>query len=165
MVASALAYYSDYVPEENQRIARFVVQRPAHAHATAIEGAEEPKWKEATVLKLVHLLGLPEGWDSYGARQIQQAAVNSAFTLLELAAPDETPSPSIVPTSEGGVQLEWHAWGVDLELDVAPAGTAELYFQDRRAGEVLQTELGADLERLASVLTILSERAAEERSR
>lgn len=40
----------------------------------------------------------------------------SALLLLSLIATDDTPRPDVCPMSHGGVQLEWHVNGFDLEL-------------------------------------------------
>lgn len=42
----------------------------------------------------------------------------SALVLLSLIATDDTPRPDVCPMSKGGVQLEWHVNGFDLELYV-----------------------------------------------
>ena len=66
-------------------------------------------------LELERLAALPPGWDSYGAKEITPLAIDGCRAFAN--------SMSIVPTSEGGIQLEWHALGVDLEIEIAPDGT------------------------------------------
>lgn len=142
----------------------YVVQPESKPHAAAVEAAaQEPAWKEPVVLRLVELLQLPERWDSYEARRIQGKAVSSALYLLESSAGHHTPMPSIVPTADGGIQLEWHALGVDMELVVSPAEAPQLFFRDRRTAEEWERELGADLGPLSMALRILAERAGQER--
>lgn len=144
----------------------FTVERMGQPPAsTAMETALEPAWKEPAVLGLAKVLSLGEGWDSYGAPRIQQHAANSALELLESAAGDALPPPAVVPTSEGGVQLEWHAWGLDVELVVSPSDAPELFFRDRRSEAEWEAELGADLARLREALTTLTERAGRESGR
>jgi len=134
-------------------------------HAASMAAApEEPAWKEPTVFRLAEVLCLPAGWDSYGAPRIDRHAVSSALALLESAAPEEMPAPLVVPVSDGGVQLEWHAWGLDVELEVPPAATtAQLFFRDRRIVQEQEEnqELGADLTALSTALKVLTERARE----
>ena len=57
------------------------------------------------------LLDLPENWNSYGALPISGAAIKAAESM------------SIVPTCNGGVQLEWHINGHDIEIEFAQDGT------------------------------------------
>jgi hypothetical protein len=53
---------------------------------------------------------LEEGWDSYGGQPTTDAAIKTAGNL------------AVVPTSDGGIQLEIHAGGADLEIVIDPAG-------------------------------------------
>ena len=73
---------------------------------------------EAALRRAVHLLALPENWDSYGAPKITSSAVDAALRLRAALATE----PAMVPTSKGGVQLEWHDRGFDVELELLPDG-------------------------------------------
>lgn len=71
---------------------------------------------------------LEANWDSYGAEQIDPGVIDHAKRLIRsiaLLVPDHTPAPSVVPTSRGGVQFEWHIGGVDVEIEIHPDGTIE----------------------------------------
>lgn len=63
--------------------------------------------------KLESLRLLKSNWDSYGAASISPEAIATASQFLQ---------PDIVPTSQGGIQLEWHNFGIDLEIEITPAG-------------------------------------------
>lgn len=145
-------------PDETTFTVGFVDQPSPSA---VMGAAEEPVWREAAVLGLARVLGLPEGWDSCGAPRIQQKAVNSAFTLLDSAASDAVPPPAVVPTSDGGVQLEWHAWGTDVELVVPPHEAPELFFRDHHSGTEWEQELGANLAPLREALKVVAGRAGK----
>ena len=56
------------------------------------------------------LLALPQGWDSYDASPICSIALE---TLGKFA---------IVPLSSGGVQLEVHRNGYDIEIEIGSDG-------------------------------------------
>ena len=74
--------------------------------------------------QLAALATLPDGWDSYGARPIAPAATEEARRLLWLMD-DPSQAPSVVPTSRGGVQLEWahpHGLGSEVEIEIGPDG-------------------------------------------
>jgi hypothetical protein len=64
------------------------------------------------------LLALKDNWDSYGAPMISKRAVDAALQLRNVLAT----APSFVPMSDGGVQLEWHSQGFDVELEIEPNG-------------------------------------------
>jgi hypothetical protein len=38
--------------------------------------------------------------------------------------------PAVVPTADGGVQLEWHTPKFDIEIDVTSPQEVDMYFQD-----------------------------------
>lgn len=69
-----------------------------------------------------------DGW-AVGAARTQPAAVEKLLRVLAEILDSQAPPPSIVPTHEGGVQAEWHCNGVDLEIEVTPAGAIEYYFR------------------------------------
>jgi len=96
---------------------------------------------ETTKANLEALLDLEPNWDSYGAATIAPKAVETATWLLEQILSDAAPEPligasadgsvgitwewtepQVVPTNEGGAQLEWHKSGTDLEIEVKPDG-------------------------------------------
>ncbi len=72
-------------------------------------------WVKETLEVLVQLLGLKENWIS-GAPPISPVAVLSAVAFLLENAPPDIPQPQVFPTSIGGVALEWHTHGVDIEI-------------------------------------------------
>ena len=59
------------------------------------------------------LLALKPNWDSYGAPRISRDAIS---TIEHFAA---------VPCSDGGIQLEIHRDGFDIEIVVGPDGTIQ----------------------------------------
>jgi len=112
-MASPAISYDDYI------------QRDETTRGAATTGAQRARWAPSVAHALRQLRDLPPGWDSYGAHRVQEGAVHSAFEILWAIADDpQLPQPSIVPTSAGGLQIEWHRPGVDLELEIAPNGNA-----------------------------------------
>lgn len=85
--------------------------------------------------QLGRVLNLPEGWDSYGAKKIDLACVASAIDILLQVMHDETPPPAVVPTSCGGLQLEWHALGMDLELEIRSPALVLASYENLRTEE------------------------------
>jgi hypothetical protein len=71
------------------------------ALAGARPGAADPH-------KFAKLATLKAGWDSYGAPPISAEAIQRARRWLE--------SVHVVPTSDGGVQIEWNRDGVEVEV-------------------------------------------------
>lgn len=86
------------------------------------------------------LAALLPGWDSYGAKPLDPTAVRRTFNLLPALLLDDSPEPSVVPTRDGGVQLEWHRRGVDLEVKVPPTGPISYLIADAGTGEEREWE-------------------------
>ena len=59
------------------------------------------------------LRDLPLNWDSYGSPKIGEGALKVLQGL------------QVVPTSPGGIQVEWHCNGYDLEIEFNAAGGLE----------------------------------------
>ena len=68
--------------------------------------------------KLAALERLDANWDARGAKRIDGRALHAARVLM--ASP-----PDVLPETNGGVRIEWHAGGVDLKVKIAPDGTIE----------------------------------------
>lgn len=62
------------------------------------------------------LKALPEGWDSYGGSRIDGETVDRAIEIALALAPQFSIEPSLVPGSDGTVQVEWHADGFNVEV-------------------------------------------------
>ena len=67
--------------------------------------------------KLLRLVELPPNWDGYHAKPITIEAVETARRMLS-GAP-------IVPLPGGGIQIEWHLDGHEVEITIAPNGKIE----------------------------------------
>ena len=72
---------------------------------------------------------------------------------------DNTIDPTaIVPTSSGGVAAEWHAGGVDLEIECSPDGTIEYNFAGPESEEY-EGPVNEDLSQLKRHVGMLPKRA------
>jgi len=106
-----------------------------------------------TTSKIAALADLKEDWDSYGAAAIAPAAVAAAqnFVATRLKG-TPVPPPAVVPTSAGGVQLEWHGAGADLEIEFPAAGETLVWFEDQRTGREEEFPIGSDPSALGPLL-------------
>ena len=62
------------------------------------------------------------------------------------------PTPQIVPTADGGVQVEWHQNGLDIELFAAAPYECELYVHDHHTGAENVAVLKDDFKPLDSAI-------------
>ena len=91
-------------------------------------------WFHPTVGRLEGFLSLKEDWNGYGEQPIHESAVKRAVAVLDDVCP-MGPEPWVVPTSDGGVQIEWAAGGFEIEVEVPPTGPAQILIVEPSGGE------------------------------
>ena len=106
---------------------------------------DPPGWVEPLLKRLMQLLPLPQDWDSYGGLPVAPANVWAAWHVLTRLMREQLPLPALVPTRRGGVQIEWHRRGIDLEIEVLAAGRLLVSFEDAHSGESWEREWLDDL--------------------
>jgi hypothetical protein len=79
-------------------------------------GSRRVSWLNPTVARASKLLSLPVNWDRLGAPPIDPTAIQHAIDTLSLFMADHSSLPQWTPTRTGGVQLDWHERGIDLEI-------------------------------------------------
>lgn len=117
---------------------------------------DPPDWLESTAHALVALLDLAPGWDSYSARPVARTHVNAALRILLLAMRHDSPAPTVVPTNRGGVQLEWHMGGIDLEIETLSTQRLLVSFEDATTGTEWEREVVSNLTPLVECIERLS---------
>lgn len=70
----------------------------------------------------------------------------------------DTPSPQIIPTAMGTIQLEWHLRGIDLEVEALPSGLLHISCEDGESGEIVEDLITPNLTEMAQALVKISER-------
>lgn len=84
---------------------------------------------------LNRILQLPPGWAGPESRAVAREALVSALEFIRRRLPVTSPRPSVVPTGSGGIQLEWHFSGVDVELEFGADGmVCDVAVADQRRG-------------------------------
>lgn len=103
-------------------------------------GRPEAGWLYPVLARIQELDRLREDWDSYGGRPISGAVLEQTLRVLAATMEDDTPTPWIVPTSDGGVQLEWHDEPRSFEVSIASNLAVSAYFTDGAADEEVVEE-------------------------
>ena len=112
---------------------------------------------EKSVEGVVDLLGLQEGWNSYSAKPIRHGnAVRAVEVLFELLG-SRTPPPIVVPTVRGGIQLEWHTNGVDIEVYIRSPTDVRFFAEHLQSNESTEESLANHEHELKSWLELISE--------
>jgi hypothetical protein len=115
-------------------------------------------WVTPTVSRLANLLSMPQGWDTYGAPPVDLGCIKAAITVVLPLMYDGTPAPAVVPTSGGGVQLEWHTRGIDLEVEIRSPSRISACFEDQHTQSAWDIERLYDFGRLRDALRELARR-------
>lgn len=123
-------------------------------------GLSRPAWLGECVERANDLLNLEPNWDSYGGERIEIKWAVEALQLLSQIMVAGAPSPSLVPTAPGGVQLEWHANQVDLEIELGPSGCGAI-LEDFRSGDIEEIEDISDVGALRQAIRLVCERGAD----
>ena len=92
-----------------------------------------PQWFRDAANSVTNLLRMPFGWDSYSAKPIDPRSAKVALYFLADLIGKQASAPQIVPTVSGGIQLEWHQNGIDLEIEISASGSEGVYFEDRQS--------------------------------
>ena len=79
--------------------------------------------------RLAELLVLSDNWDGQGGRAPGRATVVGAAAVIVYCMAAGAPLPQLDATATGAVHAEWYAAGNVVELEVASAREATLYYR------------------------------------
>jgi hypothetical protein len=85
------------------------------ARVVTVRGPTAP-WAQSVKDELEAAMALEASWDSYGGLPIVLRHAREAVNFLNRVMAWETRAPWVVPVPDGGIQLEWHAGGLDVEF-------------------------------------------------
>lgn len=126
---------------------------------SAIGFESVPDWVGVVEERLNRLQELTYNWDRQGALPNRYDVVVFATTFMQQILFDNTAAPQILPLASGGLQLEWHTKGIDLEIEIAAPNEVYIIFEDELAPETnFDTELNSDYSSLIGPIKALSER-------
>lgn len=75
-------------------------------------------WIQNLLDRFNDITSLPLGWDGYSGKPVSFTNAVFAANILEATCIPEVSAPSLVPGSDGTLQIEWHEGGYDIEIDV-----------------------------------------------
>lgn len=168
--SSTAEAYSDYEWQRREAPQRRTFGRSAQAPASflsrrlivkfgqdVLEFDEQPPgWLMTAIERITSLGKLRTNWDSYGARPVDPRCAVAAIDFLLVAVSESMPLPSVVPTSRGGIQLEWHCNGIDLEIEFSSPTKIRLAFEDLQTGATDEQPIRDDYWPVAKYLQRLS---------
>jgi hypothetical protein len=80
------------------------------------------------------LLRLPPGWNSHNAAPVPPDAAVTALDIVVQTLFLGAPYPHITPLSSGGLQIEWHEPGIEIEASVDREGIVTVWCHDSQDG-------------------------------
>jgi hypothetical protein len=89
-----------------------------------------PPWIEELIDRFNFVLTLEPGWDGANSVSVTSNALEVALNVLEETMAWDTIAPVVVPVPDGGIQLEWHCAGVDLEIYVESDGRVSAWCRE-----------------------------------
>ena len=95
------------------------------------------------------IISLPRGWDGYAGTPVSFATAQFAAQMIERLWVPDVPTPGIIPGTDGSVQVEWHAGGYDIELDVLDPLEVEAFRLNQASGEVDEIKIESDFSQIA----------------
>ena len=109
-------------------------------------------WREKAIRRLTDLALLRMGWDGHQGLPLDRDTMEFAVTIIAGLMRPSVPIPSIVPLSYGGLQIEWHRNGWDVEIEFIAPYEVEVYEKDVRTGEDKVFPLTRDFRALDEVI-------------
>ncbi|MDP1795472.1 MAG: hypothetical protein Q8K63_15140 [Acidimicrobiales bacterium] len=81
---------------------------------------------------LAMLSRLEHGWNGHGASALAPTAIRVAKQIVQLLAASTSTPAAVIPTNRGGIQLEWCAKGIDIEVEIDRDGIATIALDDEQ---------------------------------
>jgi hypothetical protein len=128
-------WYSDTLPQRRPRRSQSneIVQLAPRERATLNEPQFE--WLKPVVQRLTEICALPVGWDGYRGRPTRFDIASFTFSMLQNICAPDSPAPSLVPLSSGGLQVEWHTDQIEIELTVHAPYSVQAWITDPTLGD------------------------------
>lgn len=87
-------------------------------------------WWPELQKRLVDLIALREGWDSYQGRSLSPRAVHALVEALTQRDANIRSVPSVSFTGDGGLLCEWSTGHYSLDICASDVGELSVYFSD-----------------------------------
>ena len=118
------------------------------------EGQPLHAWVGSILQGFANLLTLEANWDGENGKPIAPALVSSALKFVDriLMVDFRLPPPSVVPISDGGLQIEWHRAGKDFEIEFSPDGSIRYYYYDSSTGGEQEGSVTHDMSTVQQLL-------------
>jgi hypothetical protein len=99
-------------------------------------------WEAVVERNLAAIADLRDGWDGHGSLRIKPALLWQADRLLKdaLQSVGGLRAPYIIPSVDGGIQLEWRTTQFELEFMLGATGSRHFWLRNRNTGGEIEDE-------------------------
>ena len=111
-----------------------LVQGSFQLRRRRVESDSSP-WNAELSERFDQICSLRPGWDGYTGIPVSFGCAHFAAAILKHLFTTGLPAPSLVPGSDGSVQIEWHRNQYDIELDVLEPNKVVAYRYDHLSQE------------------------------
>ncbi|WCL54406.1 hypothetical protein [Gimibacter soli] len=134
-----------------------IIRRDFRPHRIVVE-TYQSEWMSVLRPRFDELTALPRGWDGYQGVPVSWSCAEFAANILDRLNEEYVPPPSLVPGSDGTVQIEWHRNGYDVEIHVLAPNKVNAYRYDRNSGHEEEFNLTNDFSSVQNWVKQLSNR-------
>ncbi len=120
---TASIYLTAGHPTQEQQLVRKYV--PSAQWVGSISSFYLNEWQTGALKGIVRLENLRENWDNEGSLQPSRVTIETAKAFIRSLPYEDLPIPFVVPTSLGGLQLEWNEDRKEIEVEILPDGSLE----------------------------------------
>ena len=130
--AEGLAYARSSVAKISQEVSETIIGYPTiqsknrEIELTVSNNLRNQSWFRPIRIQLQEFLAFEENWNGYGESPIYDEAIKRVIAVLNKIVSETTPKPDIVPTSRGGIQIEWVSNDFEIEVEILPTGPAQI---------------------------------------
>ena len=118
---------SETVSQRHTHEHQFHDKTPPHpSHSRILTDLSFQPWFKEIATRLRRFRSYEANWNGYGEQPISEQVVKRALVVLHYVALGG-PEPVVVPVCDGGVQIEWHYSGMEIEVEISPHGSASIY--------------------------------------
>lgn len=115
-----------------------------YAPSALLEAHTREPWLDTIEYRLKEIANLSFGWDDAGAQPIDPGVLDRVTQFVESDLVVALPvKPSLVPTTCGGMLVEWHTESVDLVIELEVGEVPSFYFSNTQTGEEEEGPLAA----------------------
>lgn len=160
-VKTAIAWEQNATITSSETAANEIIPFPGRKQLLPRQPGRQ--WQPRIISSIKEILDLQENWNSYGAPCVRYDTAMFGILILENIMNAGTPLPSVVPTTRGGIQFEWHENDIDLEIEVLEPYRCEYVYEDARNGAApVSGEITDEFDALQEPIATLTQRAQDE---